>query len=167
MPIPTTEPELTELFRQLGVDKPELWARSQLKEGIPQLLRLLFLKAAWSKVATEGEPTWIDQEIEYSRANSSRPYAGLGLALAKCKEKGVGVDDLNEIARCLQAQMLFSLAYLLEGSPYESGALENVSWGLFQLDENERPIGPRIGGLHESVLSLDPTGREMRPRGDA
>jgi hypothetical protein len=38
-----------------------------------------------------------------------------------------------------------------------------VSWGLFQLDEEGNPLAP-IDFLHESVLGMDPTGREMRPR---
>lgn len=164
MPIPTSEAELVELFRQLGAIKPEEWAHSQVSEGIPQLLRFLFLKSAWSKVAVEGETEWIDREIAYARSHPGKPFAGLGVALANCRTKGVSADDLNEMARCLQAQMLFSIAYLLEGPPYEPGPLEDVSWGLFQLDEHESPIGNRIGGLHESVLSIDPTGREMRPR---
>ena len=63
--------ELTEIFRKLGAEDPEDWARSQIREGIPQLARFLFLREAWRS----------------------------------------------------------------------------------------------IGGLHESVIEMDPTGREMRPRG--
>ncbi len=59
--------------------------------------------------------------------------------------------------------MLFSVAYLLEGLPYEPGPLEDVSWGLFETDEEGNPVGTQVSGLHESVLELDPTGREMRP----
>ncbi len=40
------EMELTELFARLGARDPEKWARSQIKEGIPQLARFLFLRQA-------------------------------------------------------------------------------------------------------------------------
>jgi hypothetical protein len=39
----------------------------------------------------------------------------------------------------------------------------DILWVLAQVDEDGDLIGP-IGGLHESVLETDPTGREMRPR---
>src|SRR5262249_25800627 len=44
------EQELTELFRKLGADDPAGWARSQIREGIPQLARYLFLRQAWRQV---------------------------------------------------------------------------------------------------------------------
>lgn len=166
MPIPTDENELTALFRELGASSPENWASSQVNEGIPQLLRFFFLKNAWAGVAVEGETAWIEREIKNARANPNRPYAGLGLALARCVDRGVSSQDLIEVARCLQAQMLFSIAYLLDGPSHEPGALEDVSWGLFQIDDEGQPIGAQISGLHESVLDLDPTGREMRPKSD-
>jgi hypothetical protein len=164
MPVPNSETELTELFRKLGASSPEQWAHSQVKEGIPQLLRFLFLKGAWQSIPDEGDTAWIDQEVQRANENPEDPYSGLGLSLARCMEKGVALEDLNEIARCIRAQMLFSVGYLIDGPPYLSPPLEDVSWGLFQVDEDGKPIGEPIAGLHESVLEFDPTGREMRPR---
>jgi hypothetical protein len=66
------------------------------------------------------------------------------------------------MARCLQAQMLFYVGYLLEGPTTVPPGMGEVTWGLFQTDENDVPYGPRIGGLHESVLESDPSGMEMR-----
>jgi len=134
--------------------------------GIPQLLRFLFLKHAWSKVIPDGDKTWIDREIIEAQAHPDRPYAGLGLALARCRAVGVDPEDLTEIARCLQAEMIFRVAYLISGPLYEPG-MGWISWGLFEMNDDERPIGPQIGGLHEDVLQTDPTGREMRPRSSA
>ena len=164
MPIPTSQDELALLFKALGAPDPEQWARSQVTEGIPQLLRFLFLKQAWSSVLSEDSVRWIDNEIRDADAHPDRPYAGLGLALARCRALGVSPADLNAMARCFQAQMLFAVAYLLDGPLPDNELLEDVSWGLFQTDESGRPIGPKVCGLHESVLELDPTGQEMRPR---
>ncbi len=164
MPLPTSEAELAALLRALGAPSPEQWARSQVAEGIPQLLRFLFLKHAWARVIHEGDTEWIETEIENSQAHPKRPFAGLGAALARCKAKGASPEDLSEIARCLQAAMLFAVANIVDEPPYEPGPLEDLSWGLFQTNEEGRPFGPQIGGLHESVLQLDPSGREMRPR---
>jgi hypothetical protein len=112
MPIPTTEKELVRLFRTLGVEDPEGYARSELG-GNAQVLRVAFLKLAWSRIVAEGDSSWIDALVRVHRSKPNEPYAGLGQALARCREKGVSDADLIEIARCLQAEMLFSIGYIL------------------------------------------------------
>jgi hypothetical protein len=166
MPMPNSEAELTALFRELGASSPEQWAHSQVRENIPQLMRFLFLKSAWENIPNEGDTAWIEKEIRTAAAQPDLPYAGLGLSLARCKALGVAAEDLNEIARCLKAQMLFSIGYLIDGPTGLPQPVEDISWGLFQINEDGQPIGEQIAGLHESVLELDPTGREMRVRSD-
>jgi hypothetical protein len=161
---PLTEDDLVDLFRRLGAPSPEDWARSQVTEGIPQLARFLFLKQAWSNVVPEGNTAWIEDEIRSAKVRPNDPYAGLGAALARCKAAGASPDDLTEIARCVQAGLLFAIAFLLEGPPGDPDIDVDVSWGLFETDERGHPTKHRIGDLHESVLELDPTGREMRPK---
>lgn len=164
MPIPTSKDELIKVFTELGASSPESWAKSQVEEGIPQLLRFLFLKSAWQYVVDEGDGSWIDEEIKLARNCPQGPYAGLGKALEKLRIQGVANEDLTTIARCLQAQTIFSLGYLLDAGPSEqTEEIQDVTWGLFQVDDDGRPFGPAISGLHESVLDCDPTGREMRP----
>jgi hypothetical protein len=167
MGVPTSKEELIELFSEIGTDSPELWAKSQIEEGIPQFLRLLFLKNAWDSIPQEGDSRWIEQAISHSRRMPSAPYSGLGEILSACREKGVPDNDLTHMARCLQAQMLFTISYLLEGPTSYPDSIENISWGLFETDEEGRPLGKQISGLHESVLELDPTWREMRPLSDS
>lgn len=165
MPYPNTEHELTELFRKIGAESPESWARSQLQEGIPQLHRFVFLKLAWERIIGDGDIDWIAGEIELYRKQPDGPYAGLGRSLQRMVGKGVALEDISELARCLQAQMLFSIAYLLDGPDHVPAEdLESLNWGLFETDEDGLAIGHQISGLHESVLETDPTGREMRPR---
>jgi len=164
MPIPTNEAELTQIFKNLGAPSPEAWAGSQVREGIPQLLRFLFLKGAWDTIPAAEDTTWIDEEIDSAAAHPNAPYSGLGQALSRCRERGVADEDLAEIARCLRAQMLYSIGYLMEAPDILPPPLDDVAWGLFQVDDEGRPFGRQIVGLHESVLELDPTGREMRPK---
>jgi hypothetical protein len=164
MSIPASKAELAKLFAELGASSPESWAESQINEGIPQLLRFLFLKSAWRYVVAEGDSSWIDEEIKLGRNRPQAPFAGLGQTLEKLRNQGVADEDLTTIARCLQAQMIFSLGYLLDSGPSEqTEEIQDVTWGLFQVDDNGHPFGPAISGLHESVLEFDPTGREMRP----
>jgi hypothetical protein len=66
----------------------------------------------------------------------------------------------------MQASFLFSLCYLLEDPSAEEPEVSEVVWGLFRTDFDGNVLEP-IGGLHESVLETDPTGREVRPRSTA
>jgi hypothetical protein len=167
MKIPSDVDELTALFEKLGARRPELWARSQLSEGINQLQRFLFLRQAWSLIVHEGNTDWVQFEIARAQRYPDEPYAGVGHALRRCVAKGASAQDLTDIVRGKQAELLFNLCYLLGDPSFPEKELSDLGWGLFEVDMNGNPIPPGIGGLHESVLETDPTGREMRPRKDA
>jgi len=155
--------ELAELFGKLGAPDPEVWARSQLEEGIPQLARFLFLRQAWRQIVNEGDSSWIDSSIERAEKNPIKPYAGVGLALKKLRARGATDEEIVDVVRGMQAQLLFSFCYLL----WDPGELEpevaDMNWALAQVNDDGEVLGG-IGSLHESVLRTDPTGREMRPR---
>ena len=161
---------LTEVFREAGAPEPENWARSEVEEGIPQLARYLFLRGAWKAVLTEDDVRWIDA-YRKSSSDPDAPLAGVGPALDRLLGRGIDPRDLTDVVRAMQYEVLFAICYLMDESFPATGDLEDpspeltsVGWGLFETDEEERPLR-RIGGLHESALGMDPTGREMRPRG--
>ncbi|CAG7855914.1 hypothetical protein MCAMS1_00221 [biofilm metagenome] len=164
MNIPKDINQLTELFEKFGAREPGAWASSQVNEGIPQLQRYLFLRQAWKKIYTEDDVSWIDREIELNERFPGSPYSGLAEALKQSLSKGVTRQELTDIARNVQAQFLYDLCYLLSHPGFTEPELSDFNWGLFQLDDNDNPIQPRIDYLYESVLDTDPTGREMRPR---
>ncbi len=166
MPAPSSFRELSALFRQLGAPDPEAWARSQVDEGIAQLHRFLFLRQAWRLVLGEDATAWIDRSIAHTKKDPEGVFAGLGAALERAVAAGASREDLTQIARGMQAELLFQFCYLLSDSGLTEPELQGVGWGLFQTDEGGEAIGP-IVGLHESVLELDPSGREMRPRPSA
>lgn len=162
MKLPSTKEELTNLFRQLGARDPEAWASSPIEEGIPQLQRFLWLREAWKLVVPDDNLDWIDAEIKYAETRLEDPYAGVGVALKRCLEKGVERETLKEVVRGMQAQFLFGLSYMLEDPSFPESEVKTLSWGLFETDEDGNPL-VHIGGLHESVLETDSTGTEMRP----
>ena len=164
MAIPTDEMQLRDLFTQLGAKDPEAWAHSQVQEGINQLHRFLFLRQAWSNVISEADHSWMDAAICMAKANPDAPYAGIGGALGRLIKAGAARDDLSDLVRGMQAQLLFNLCYLLEDPSLVEPELVEVGWTLVETDGEFAPTNTTIGGLHESVLETDPTGREMRPR---
>jgi hypothetical protein len=164
--IPTDLAELTKLFEKFGATDAEGLATSQLQEGIPQLQRFLFLRQAWRRIIDDADVSWVDRDIADTDAYPNAPYAGVGGALKRAVNKGVSRRDLTDIARGVQARLLFELCYLLDDPSFPEAELCDFTWGLFEADANDSPVAPRIGALHESVLTTDPTGRGMRPRGE-
>lgn len=156
--------ELTRRFVALGAPDPQSWAESQLNEGIPQLGRYLFLRQAWRHVVAEDDPAWIAAEMDASAAEPGAPFAGIGHALARLKALGASDDDLADLVRGMQANLLFSICETIDmGGVDEEPEAEDVRWVLCQVTEEGEVVGV-LGGLHESMLETDPTGREMRPR---
>jgi hypothetical protein len=162
--IPKDEAQLRDLFSQLGAKDPEGWARSQTQEGINQLYRFLFLRQAWSNVISEVDHSWMDAAIAVAKAHPDAPHSGIGGALGRLIKAGAARDDLSDLVRGMQAQLLFNLCYLLEDPSLLEPELAEVGWALVETDRESAPTNTTIGGLHESVLETDPTGREMRPR---
>ena len=154
--------ELTKLFGKLGARNPEGWARSQIEESINQLGRFLFLRQAWRLVLSPDDTNWIDQCKKIDKG----PGGEIGPALNRLLALGVNARDLTAVARVMQWQLLFGICYLLDDPGDIEDEVKDVAWGLFQVDEDGRPIAP-IGSVHESVLETEPTGREMRPPGEA
>ena len=153
------EKKLAALFELLGASNPADWARSQVREGIPQLARFLFLRQAWRNVLRPADTGWIDEAL---KGDPSGPGGGIVRSLKNVETAGVTREDLTEIVRVKQWELLFQFCYLLDSPRIEEADADDISWGLFQIGEDGVP-GQHINGLHQSVLETDPTGREMRP----
>lgn len=164
MTIPTDAKQLEALFERLGASDPAEWAASQVDEGMPQLHRFLFLRQAWSQVIDEDDHRWMDRHIAAAKAEPAEPFSGIGLALERLLAAGVSRDDLADLVRGMQAELLFGLCHLLDAPSLEEPGLDDVGWTLVTTDERQQPTDRTMGGLHESVLETDPSGREMCPR---
>ncbi|MBX3402497.1 MAG: hypothetical protein KF699_03695 [Phycisphaeraceae bacterium] len=83
------------------------------------------------------------------------------------KAKGVTDEELTDLVRTMQFSALFNFLNALDNPPGDVSDLplaKATRWGLFRVDpETGIPI-ETVGGLYESLLETDPTGREMRPR---
>jgi hypothetical protein len=152
---------LTEVFRRAGATDPESWAHSQLAEGIPQLATFSFAKALWNGVMPEDDQGWIDQEIQWAKSRPRDPCAQSGPALEEMLAKGVSRQSITDLVRVFTYAALYHACSILDGSRVEDVPI--TDWTLHQVDEAGNPVAI-IQGLHEVLLSMDPTGREMRPR---
>ena len=68
--------------------------------------------------------------------------------------------DLTSIVRVMQWKLLSDLCYLLDDPGEVEEEVKDIAWQLFQIDADGTPIAA-ISGLYESVLEVEPSGREM------
>ena len=153
--------QLTRLFRDLGADEPELWAKSQAEEGINQLHRYMFLRQAWKLVVSDNDHSWIDTYIAYAMARPDEPFASVGTGLGKLVESGADRRLLAEVVRGMQAELLAGLCYLLDDPSIDEPEAAHVGWRLVETDDDYAPTDRPIGGLHESVMETDPARRPL------
>lgn len=154
---------LADVLRKLGCPDPEGTAGSEVQDEIPRTAIFVFLREAWRRVASEEDVAWIEEENDIARKAPMDPFSGAGLALARLRGRGATNEEIAHLVRAMQASLLLALCSLIDDGPEGVEAeAPDVRWALCAIDEEGVPTS-QMAGLHESVLTADPTGREMRP----
>ena len=158
---------LAEAFRKLGFsdDQSRSSAEYQISSGAPELARVSFLKAAWIGVVSEENDSWIDRCLADYTRDPEGVGSGAGRALQRLLALGASRMDLTDLVRSMQFETLFEVCSVVDncGDVYNDPLSPKAHWHL-RLGEECPPKHEDVGGLHESVLETDPTGREMKPR---
>ena len=156
MQLPTDERALRLLFERLGARDPEVWAVSQVREGISQVHRFVFLKQAWAAVVDPSDDSWIDRLIANHDRWPQRSDYAIGATLKRLLAAGASRRDLVQLVRSQQVEVLFAMCYLLSDPAIEDPELSGLGWSLVETDEDGRPTSRSIDLLHESVTETDP-----------
>jgi hypothetical protein len=93
----------------------------------------MFLRQAWRSFLSEDDTAWIDHQIASSKRNSNSPGAAPGPSLERCLENGCSREDLLEIARTAQWQLLHAMCYLLSDPSIEEPELRHIAWALVEV----------------------------------
>jgi hypothetical protein len=102
-----------------------------------------FLAALWrDHINSYMWESWIDNVIRESERRPDAPFADYGSALKRLLDLGASRRDLSLLARAISYEATFSALYALSDPGVEDCDVE---------------------GLHESLLSADPSGMEGRP----
>jgi hypothetical protein len=83
-------------------------------------------------------------------------------------DAGITAREIARLAKLIGYETAFGIMYLLEDShaSYEGfpPEPEQLWWRLFLIDPESEEPGEALRAFHESLLSMDPSGREMRPK---
>lgn len=130
---------------ELGAPDPSGWASSEIREGIAQQARYLFLRRIW--------PDVIDA---WGRDDVIRRVA----AGARLLDAGASPTDLRTLLRAVAYETAFAVVERVDAGYDPDAPADAPGWRLMETDSAERHTGRDVGGLHEDLLSLDPSGRE-------
>ena len=120
-----------------------------------------FASGIWACIPDQNDTDWV-----INTANSPKteePCGDLGPLIKQMLDKGVPPESIARFAKIIGYETAFGICYLLEDPQAAPDIDDEVSWGLFQTDVGtDEPI-EAMNGAHELLLSLDPSGNEMRP----
>jgi hypothetical protein len=147
-------------FRKLGLERPEMWANSQIREGIPQLQRARVLFNLWGSVLDGDDTKWIDA-LRRRHAMAEKFRSGSGqrvlphLAIVeRMLNAGFSPKELTVFAREMQVATLFQICTTLDGSNGLRPEAAGTHFAIFETDEQGQPLRP-IDALHENVSSFN------------
>ena len=134
--------DLAKKFAMLGVLDPQVWAGSQLKEGIDQISRATMLRAMSDIVLESEEMVKLFSEAEWV----ADPVRDAANRLCTSEE---ALEDMAKVAKAAVYYALSSVMILSDGNAAIANNPANLEIGLFKLNENFEPSS-QINGLHES-----------------
>ena len=132
-------------FEALGATDAPHWARSEIEENQPQLARFMLLRSLWrSAIDGWASPGALEQVA----------------AARRLLDAGADRDDLVLLARAIAYEAVFATVDELD-----CGADVNVSgvdagWVVVESGEDGSPTGRFLSGLHEDLLTMDPSGQD-------
>lgn len=137
---------LTARMQQLGADDPAGWASSEIGENIAQQARYLFLRRLWPQAID----IWRDPAV-LSRQSAARCVL----------DQGADATDLSRAMRLAAYEAVFKVLSILDEG-YDPDAPEDApGWRLMETGPPPHQLtGRDVDGLHEDVLTLDPSGRD-------
>ena len=137
--------DLVRRMRDLGAPDPESWARSEVNGDVAQQARFLVLRPIWADAI---DPLGTEDVIR-------RHPAG-----ARLLDAGTAPADLATLLRAVAYETAFYVLDRIDAGGDLDAPEDAPGWLLMETNGDGEPTGRGVGGLHESILSLDPSGRE-------
>lgn len=152
-------------LEKLGAPNAEQWVYSEMVEGIPQTARFLVLRRMWEHI-----DSWKDlsnesiaRYIAEAERHPAAYFADAGLSMKKMIQAGITPDEIGSVARLAAYDATFGTLEVIDECCDPDANEDMPCWILMEADSECEPTGRQIGGLHEEILSMDPTGREGGP----
>ncbi|MGW2425768.1 hypothetical protein ACWC0C_42145 [Streptomyces sp. NPDC001709] len=132
-------------FSALGVTDPVDLVKSEVLEDLPRLARFVLLRSLW-RGAVDGwaEPASLDQLPAAQRLLAARADR----------------EDLVRLVRAVAYEAVFATLDELDAGGDVNSSGVDVGWVVMESSEDGSPTGRALSGLHEDLLTMDPSGRD-------
>ncbi|TGG94874.1 hypothetical protein E4656_00125 [Natronospirillum operosum] len=127
----------------------------------------IFARGVWECIPDEEDSSWVRNIAELP--GSTKPAGDYGPIIKEMLSRGISADTIARFAKIVGYETAFGLCYHLGDSTgsyenFEDDEAEELDWKLYLVDPvTDEPTGA-LSGVHEVLLSMDPTGRQMRPK---
>lgn len=126
----------------------------------------LFVRGVWQYIPSEDDISWVQRAAELE--GTSRPLGDYGPIVKEMLDKGISPYTVARFAKIVGYETAFGLCYHLddpnasyEGFPDEE---DDIKWALFQTNPTTDAPIEALFGMHELLLSMDPSDRECGQR---
>ncbi|MEV7422585.1 hypothetical protein [Streptomyces sp. NPDC091212] len=145
-------------------------------DGWSAQARRSFLTAVWNMVVDEdaridGYPSWIESWLR-GHGQENVPGSASAAALQRILACGVDPDDLTDVVRQMQHDLVYNVCQLIDdpgllgiGLDEDRSEWTDVRWELAAVRTARPAVRAPIDGLHSSLDEFDPSGRGGEPRG--
>lgn len=126
-------------------------------------IREAFVRGLWRDIPSEDDVSWVENLAKHEKTD--KPLGDFGPLAKKMLDHGLTPYDVARFAKLVAYEAAFSFCYFLEDPSEVEDLLpdsDGPAWGFFRC-HGDQPV-EQLAGLHVSILSLDPSGREMRPK---
>lgn len=138
--------ELVDLFRQIDVDEPEVWASSEFNEkDISQISRAIMLRNVADMIVEHCEVDSIRRSAEASPHGKA--------ALDALEANRAGWENVAEISRQVLSNFMWDYFRMLDDMDEMPVNPAGLSWQLTSFDENGKQVGA-ASDLHESLYHM-------------
>ncbi|MFF2384570.1 hypothetical protein [Streptomyces sp. NPDC058108] len=145
MPRKAAAESLRAQFSTLGVANSLDLIKSEVMEDLPQLARFVLLRSLWHG-AIDG---WTESD-----SLDQLPAA------QRLRAAGADKEDLVRLVRAVAYEAVFATLYGLDAGGDVNVSGVQANWVVMESCEGDSPTGRAMSGLHEDLLSLDPSGGE-------
>jgi hypothetical protein len=159
--LPDADKERTNIlmaqFKAVNAPAARAWVRSEISENLPQLATFLFLHDVWVHIdsVVDEADMWIGDAL-LPTANPDLPlFTDAGHALRKMKEAGLSQAEIVAVARLAAYNTAWGIVHSLDRERAFQAGEGSPGWRLMETNAAGELTGRDLGGLHESLLSLE------------
>lgn len=147
---------LIEQLRELGAPHPESWARREMREGLPQISRLLLLTQLRDETIDTWRDAllWIDNLAGDARKEAPGLFGDAARAVAHMRSDGIDREDIGALARFVAYEAVFSVIHAIDEEFASENQDQLPGWALVELDALGHLTNRRLNRLHNDLPSV-------------